>query len=187
MSTAHLPILIHDLKCNVFIRRSCFKSDLHSLGVLCVLKEVLGSAGFVNEIWVEDVKLVSKDNLRRRIILVIMHLIVLVPIIPCLYSVEVLGLSGFVLLRPTLIGKSFFLLRMPEELSCFIQLVELALVLKVKSVLNKTILCQVLLLLKLLAYLLLIFLKVSYKIKHEFLFKSLLFHQSVILGYDWSI
>lgn len=54
---------------------------------------ISGSFRFINEVGIEDVKLVSLDDLRRRIIVVVMGLIILVPFISHLDAVEVSGFA----------------------------------------------------------------------------------------------
>lgn len=63
-------------------------------------KEVLWSRALVNEIWVEDVKLVTLDNFRWRVVKVVMGLVVFVPLEACMNSVKEAGLSRTVFVCP---------------------------------------------------------------------------------------
>ncbi len=57
------------------------------------LNAISWRSGFVNEIGVEDVELVALDDFWRRIIVIVVCLIVLVPFVAFQHSVEIPGLS----------------------------------------------------------------------------------------------
>lgn len=58
------------------------------------------SLRFVNKVRVEDVEFVSLYNLRRWIVMIIVGLIILVPLISSVDTVEILGFPGSVLVMP---------------------------------------------------------------------------------------
>lgn len=96
-----LPLTIHDLEGNIFIRWS--SRELEDSKVLVIStrnKLILRSSRFFNEIGVEYVELVTLYNLGWGIVHVVVSLIVFVPLKPSVHSVEVPGLAGTVLVRP---------------------------------------------------------------------------------------
>jgi hypothetical protein len=107
-----VPFLIDNAKGDIFIRGSSHESDqtsvlfaslckgLPSLPTILTLNAVRGSLGLINEVGVEDVELVTLHNLRGRVVMVIMGLIVLVPLVAHLNTVKVPWLSGTVLTSP---------------------------------------------------------------------------------------
>jgi hypothetical protein len=54
----------------------------------------------VNKVWVKDIEFVSLHNLRRRVVMIIVSLVVLVPLISGVNTIEILGLSWSVLVMP---------------------------------------------------------------------------------------
>lgn len=65
-----------------------------------LLNSVGRSLSLVNKVWVENVKLVSLYNLWRRVIVIVVSLIVLVPFISSMNPVEILGFSWPILVMP---------------------------------------------------------------------------------------
>lgn len=70
------------------------------IGLRIFLKLKGRRLAFVDEIRVEDVELVALDDLGRRVVMVIVRLVVLVPLVACVDPVEVLGLARPVLVMP---------------------------------------------------------------------------------------
>lgn len=64
------------------------------------LNGVHGRLRFIHKIRVEDVELVTLNDLRRRIIVIVVGLIVLVPLVARMNPVEVLGLPRPILVVP---------------------------------------------------------------------------------------
>jgi hypothetical protein len=54
----------------------------------------------VNKVWVKDIEFVSLHNLRRRVVMIIVSLVVFVPLISGVNTIEILGLSWSVLVMP---------------------------------------------------------------------------------------
>lgn len=74
------------------------KAGLTSAAIL--LDSIGGCLGLVNKVRIEYVELVPLHNLRRWVVVVIVCLVVLVPLVTCMHPVEILGLSGAVLVVP---------------------------------------------------------------------------------------
>lgn len=108
---AIVPLLVDNSECNIFIRRASHESNeasiflagwgkrLPPLPSVLSLDTVRRSLGFINEIRVEDIKFITLDDLGRRIVMVVMGLIVLVPLVAHLHSIEIPGLA-----RPVFVG-----------------------------------------------------------------------------------
>lgn len=75
-------------------------NDTSLTAVAIFLNKICGRLNFINKIRVEDIKLVPLDNLWRRVIMVIMCLVILVPFITSMNTVEVLGLSWSIFVMP---------------------------------------------------------------------------------------
>ena len=65
-----------------------------------LLNGVSWSLYLVNKVGIEDVELVSLYNLWRRVVMIIVGLVVLVPLIPGMNTVEIFRLSWSVLVMP---------------------------------------------------------------------------------------
>mmetsp|Transcript_35503 Transcript_35503/g.68062 ORF Transcript_35503/g.68062 Transcript_35503/m.68062 type:complete len:361 (+) Transcript_35503:176-1258(+) len=99
---AVLPVLIDNLKGNILVGRTGVKDQQRSFAVLGAVGHhfVGGGLGLVDKVRVEDVELIALHHLRRRVVVVVVRLIVLVPFIAGMHSVEVLGLARAVLVVP---------------------------------------------------------------------------------------
>mmetsp|Transcript_30102 Transcript_30102/g.54459 ORF Transcript_30102/g.54459 Transcript_30102/m.54459 type:complete len:206 (+) Transcript_30102:51-668(+) len=84
-----IPLSIDNLKGNILVGWSSMKTKDTKLGTICLFQEELWCLGLVNEVRIENVKLVALYNLGRRVIMIVMSLIVLVPVISSLDTVEV--------------------------------------------------------------------------------------------------
>lgn len=85
-----LPFTVNNFKSNGFIRRPSSKFKNGKIFVISAGNEfILWCFGLVNEVWVEDVELVTLNNLRWGIVHVIMSLVVLVPLEASVDTVEV--------------------------------------------------------------------------------------------------
>lgn len=71
------------------------------LGTVSIFfNEVRGCLGFIDEVGVENIELVALNNLGRRIIMVIVSLVILVPLITSMNTVEVFWLSRAIFVMP---------------------------------------------------------------------------------------
>lgn len=138
---AVIPLLVDDPEGNILIRWTGDKANqasvlfaggcegLTSLPPIFALDLERGSSCAVNQVWIEDVKLVTLYYLRWRVVVVIMGLVVLVPLVAELDSVEVTWLARLDFVRPCRFGEiqlflhreSFFVLAEP---TCGLTLVQ---------------------------------------------------------------
>ena len=84
----HLPLLVHNGESYVFIGDSGTETNSERVGGAIWLQKELRRASLVSQVRVEDVELVSLHNFRRWILRIIVGLIVLVPLIALLDTVE---------------------------------------------------------------------------------------------------
>ena len=84
----HLPLLVHNSEGDVFVGNPCTEANGQGVGRAILFEVELRCASLVREVRVEDVELVALDNLGRWILRVVMRLIVLVPFIALLDTVE---------------------------------------------------------------------------------------------------
>lgn len=86
---------------NVFIWGSSMEPYNASFRAITILLNCIGG-GFrlVNKVWIEDVKLVTLHDLWRWIIMIIVSLVVLVPLISSVNTVEIFRLPRPVLVMP---------------------------------------------------------------------------------------
>mmetsp|Transcript_6930 Transcript_6930/g.16520 ORF Transcript_6930/g.16520 Transcript_6930/m.16520 type:complete len:221 (-) Transcript_6930:1555-2217(-) len=125
MLTRPVPLSVNDLERNVFIRRSRFKpydAELISIGWL---QNELRCLCPIDEIWVKDIKFVPLHRLWRRIIMIVMRLVVLVPVVTGLNAVEVARLSGAVLVLPCVSGRRQ--IHLVRETELFLQIAKVGL------------------------------------------------------------
>lgn len=54
----------------------------------------------VNKVWIEDVKLISLDNLWRWIVMIIVSLVVFVPLVSCVNPIEIFWFSWTIFVMP---------------------------------------------------------------------------------------
>ena len=94
MALRHLPFPVHDGEGYVLIRRTCLEPNRQSIIRTVLLQVELGGFGLVSQVRVENVELVPLDDLRRRVLRVVVHLVVLVPLVALLYAVEEPWLSA---------------------------------------------------------------------------------------------
>ena len=86
----HLPLSVDYRERYFFIRCRCFKPyDQGVFWVNSVLEIELRRSRFVKQLRVENVELVALHHLWRRVVLVVMHLVVLVPFVALLDTVVV--------------------------------------------------------------------------------------------------
>mmetsp|Transcript_8776 Transcript_8776/g.17198 ORF Transcript_8776/g.17198 Transcript_8776/m.17198 type:complete len:240 (-) Transcript_8776:1090-1809(-) len=98
---AKLPFLRHNFESNVFIRWTSFEGDDCKHRVFGVFVQGISrSFGGVNKVGIKDVEFVALDNLRRRIFLVVVRLVVFVPFESCPHPVEVARFARSVLIMP---------------------------------------------------------------------------------------
>lgn len=71
------PLFVDNRECNVFIWRSCYEHYRRYVRIIFVFNDFVGRClGFVYEIRVEDVELVSLNNFRRWVVLIVVCLVV---------------------------------------------------------------------------------------------------------------
>lgn len=107
-----VPLLVDNSEGEVLIRGSsrepnetcvllaCLCGRLTALATVLTLNAVGRAFGFVNQIGVKDVELVTLYNLGWRVVVVIVSLVVFVPFVPHLDSVEVPWFARSVLALP---------------------------------------------------------------------------------------
>ena len=112
------PFSVDNPECNIFIRRSSAELQNHSVVIARLLDDLI-CRGFrlVDKIWVEYIELVSLNHLRGRVVgamvwisirlllgegdgLLVVRLVVLVPLVSRVNTVEVPWLPGPVLVLP---------------------------------------------------------------------------------------
>mmetsp|Transcript_10837 Transcript_10837/g.23617 ORF Transcript_10837/g.23617 Transcript_10837/m.23617 type:complete len:329 (-) Transcript_10837:1078-2064(-) len=96
------PLAVDDLEGEVLVRRTPLDAkDAGVLGAARVrVQRVGGRLGTIDEVGVEDIELVPLHHLGRRVVVVEVGLVVLVPLVPRVDAVEVLGLARLVLIMP---------------------------------------------------------------------------------------
>ncbi|CAN0879895.1 hypothetical protein LINGRAHAP2_LOCUS13353 [Linum grandiflorum] len=96
-----LPLLIHNPESDILVRRPGVEPDDARLVATSVsIDSVRRSLGLVDQIRVEDVELVTLNGLGRWVVVVVVGLVVLVPLVTGVDSVEVLRLPWSVLVVP---------------------------------------------------------------------------------------
>jgi hypothetical protein len=103
-SGAQLPLAIDNLESHILIRGPRMEAEDDALIGVSLLNVILWSDGFVDQIWVEDVELVALHNLRWRVVMVIVRLVVLVPLEARLDAVEESRLTRLVLVLPVIVA-----------------------------------------------------------------------------------
>ena len=94
---AKLPFAVDNAKRHILVWRPGSESYYDRIGVPGIFLDVVGGAlGFVQEIRVEYVELVPLHDFWRKVVVVEMGLIVLVPFISSVNPINVLGLAGTV-------------------------------------------------------------------------------------------
>lgn len=96
------PLLVEDFECEVLVGGTGVEAEDAELGGVRLLDEKLGGGGLVDEVGIEDAELVALDDLGRRVVVVVVGLVVLVPVPSGLDPVEVAGFARFVLAGPLL-------------------------------------------------------------------------------------
>ena len=106
-SGAVVPFLVNDSKCQVFVWGTADEPNdtsillasrgkrLATLAAMFSQDSVSGRFSLVNQIWIKYIELVALDYLWRRVVLVVMRLIILVPLEAHLDPVEILWLTQF--------------------------------------------------------------------------------------------
>ena len=96
-----LPFAVDNPERNVLVWRARLELDQHRvLGARLLDNLVRRRLGLVDKIRVKQVELVTLDDLRWRVVVIVMCLVVLVPFITGMHTVEESGLSGSVLVLP---------------------------------------------------------------------------------------
>lgn len=114
--SAEIPFFVDDAKGYVFIRRAANEPDQASvflssgrerfsaLAAPFAFNSICGCAGFVNQVGIENVEFVALDYLGRWIIVVVMSLVIFVPLISHLNSVEVARFTWSIFAFPLRFG-----------------------------------------------------------------------------------
>lgn len=101
MSVRVLPLPVYNLKGNVLVWRASMEPQNPKVFIFRTgFEEVLWSGTLVNQVRVENVELVSLDDLGWRVVEVVMGLVVLVPFEACVDSVEEAWFPGAVFVSP---------------------------------------------------------------------------------------
>jgi len=96
-----LPRAVNHLERKIIVRCPGHKPKDGKAGLVWDCRQLeLGSFGSVDQIREKDVKLVSLDDLGRRVIAVVVCLVVLVPFETCVHTVEEPRLARLVLVSP---------------------------------------------------------------------------------------
>ena len=88
MPLGHFPLSIDDCKRDVLVRGASMEADRESVIGAVRLEVELWRLRLVCQVRVEDVELVALDDLGRRVLRVVVHLVVLVPFVTLLDAVE---------------------------------------------------------------------------------------------------
>lgn len=96
-----LPLSVDNLEGDVLVGRTGDEAEDLEVG-LCLTRcpGVRGRLGHVNEIRVEDVELVTLNNLRWRVVQVVVGLVVLVPYEAGVHTIKESRLARTILIRP---------------------------------------------------------------------------------------
>ena len=110
--STEVPLLVQYSKRDVFVRWTTYELDeasvllssdrrgLATFPTIFTLDAVRRGPHLVYQVGIEDVKFVSLDDLRGRVVVIVMSLIVFVPFIAHLDTIEVSGFAGSVLVGP---------------------------------------------------------------------------------------
>jgi len=132
-----VPFLVDDPESDILIRWPGYETNEATV-VLASRRKTLASFsavfpfnlkgwgfGGVNQVRVEDIELVALYHFRRWIVMIVVGLVVFVPFVSELHSIEITRFSGFVLVSPrwspkckALFGSKGFLI-LAETTSCF--------------------------------------------------------------------
>ncbi len=113
MSFRHFPFSIDYLKCNIFVRRASTESNKQSIIGFSLFQIELWSLGFVNQVWIEYVELITLDNLRRWIILIVMSLVILIPFEAGKNWIEESRFPSFELILPFVLNEIYWMKKLP--------------------------------------------------------------------------
>lgn len=109
---AIIPFFVEDAEGQVLVGRPAHEPDqagilfarrgvrLASTAAILPLDLVSGRTGLVNEVGIEDIELIALDHLGRRIVIIIVRLVVLVPVKAHLDTVEVSRLARPIFPQP---------------------------------------------------------------------------------------
>lgn len=75
-------------------------NDTGLTAVSISLNKVCRRLSFINKIWVKNVEFVALDNFGRRVVMVIMCLVILVPFVTSMHTIEILRLSRAIFIMP---------------------------------------------------------------------------------------
>ena len=120
-ATRTLPLPVHNFERNILIRGARFEPQHGEiLIVLTGCHNVLRCCSNIDKIGVEDIELVPLHNFRGRVVLVVMCLIVFVPLVAGVHTVEETRFTRSILVRPIvfLLGESY---RGVERFFVFVQ------------------------------------------------------------------
>lgn len=95
------PLSVDNLEGDVFVRRSSVEAQGGEvLIVRASFQKVFWGGTFVDQVRVEDIKLVTLHNLGRRVVEIVVGLVVLVPLKSGVHSVEETWFAGTVFVSP---------------------------------------------------------------------------------------
>ena len=88
MPLGHFPLSIDDCERDILVRGASMEADRESVIGAVRLEVELWRLRLVCQVRVEDVELVALDDLGRRVLRVVVHLVVLVPFVALLDTVK---------------------------------------------------------------------------------------------------
>eukprot|EP00303_Exanthemachrysis_gayraliae_P014458 CAMPEP_0206023846 /NCGR_PEP_ID=MMETSP1464-20131121/37185_1 /ASSEMBLY_ACC=CAM_ASM_001124 /TAXON_ID=119497 /ORGANISM="Exanthemachrysis gayraliae, Strain RCC1523" /LENGTH=198 /DNA_ID=CAMNT_0053397843 /DNA_START=55 /DNA_END=648 /DNA_ORIENTATION=- len=96
------PLAVHDLESNVLVGRPGVEFNYDGVRGSRGVREqlVLGGLRAVDQVGVEEVELVALHHLGRRVIVVVVRLVVLIPLVARVHAVEIARLARLVLFVP---------------------------------------------------------------------------------------
>lgn len=101
MSFGHFPFSVDNLECYILVGWPSLESNQQGVSGIGGRGQVeLWCFSLVNEVWVENIKLVALYDLWRWVIRIIMSLVVLIPFITCLNRVKESRLASMVPIFP---------------------------------------------------------------------------------------
>lgn len=115
---AVIPFSVDNAKRNILVWGACNEPDQARVLLTCSSKRFSSSAAvfpnnleswcfcLVDKFWIEDVEFVTLDNLGWWIIMIIMSLVIFIPVVAHLHTIEISRFSGSVLVCPLRLGRS---------------------------------------------------------------------------------
>mmetsp|Transcript_14244 Transcript_14244/g.38201 ORF Transcript_14244/g.38201 Transcript_14244/m.38201 type:complete len:206 (-) Transcript_14244:1515-2132(-) len=113
-----LPRPLHNFEREILVRSACHETEDARVRMVRRLKPKGRSLCAVDEIRVVHVELVALDRFRRRVVLVVMRLIVLIPVVPNVCAIEISRFSRSVQRAPRIRALHFANLHIEFFFAC---------------------------------------------------------------------